>query len=74
MRLASALSIFGSASLALAGVLMTLLYVGVYFIADCGPECVARGERTLVLGLAGVGFALAVLGAWLTRRALKRRG
>lgn len=55
------------------GVLYGLLNVGVYFIADCGPDCVARGERAVVAFLAVGSFALAGLGAWLVAAGVRKR-
>lgn len=36
-------------------------------IADCGPDCQARGERAPVYVLIGLGLGLVVLGAMLRR-------
>lgn len=72
------------AAIGIAGVIVTFLYTGIYLIADCGPDCVARGERTvvgllIVLGLAMAGgggflFASATRGASRKPRARKKPG
>lgn len=61
------------AALAVAGALVALLYTGVYFIADCSADCVARGERTVVVLLILGGLAVAVGGVVLARSGLRRR-
>ena len=61
------------AALLVGGSLLALLYVGVYFIADCSQQCEARGERLVVLALIALGVVLMGLGGWMVRRGLKRR-
>lgn len=72
VKLADALVVLGWGLLSVAGVLFALLELGVLLIADCGPECVARGERLLVIALIALGVVVAVGGAWMARRKLKR--
>ena len=53
------------AAIGIAGVLVALLYTGVYLIADCGPQCEARGERLVVIGLIVAGLVGAGVGGWM---------
>lgn len=62
--------------LAIAGFLFGLLNTGVYFIADCSADCVARGERAVAALLALAGYAVAAGGIALlvvTRRRMRAR-
>ena len=43
-------------------------------MADCGPDCQARGERAPVYALIGLGLGLVVLGAMLGRGTLRATG
>lgn len=43
-------------------------------IGDCGPDCLARGERAPVFVLLGLGVFLAALGATLGKGALRATG
>lgn len=57
----------GSALLVV-GALLTALYTGILFIADCSAQCRARGEHLIVIGLIAMGLAIVVAGVWLIRR------
>lgn len=59
--------------LAIAGLLFTVLEVGVLLIADCGPDCVARGERLLVGLLIAAGAVVTGAGVWLVATGVKAR-
>ena len=60
-------------ALLVGGAFMALLYVGVYFMADCSQQCRERGEHLVVLALIALGVVLMGLGGWMIRRGLKRR-
>lgn len=61
------------ALLLVAGLLYGLLNVGVLALADCGPDCQARGERVVVVMLLVVSLAVAGVGAWLMRSGWRAR-
>lgn len=60
-------------ALMLLGALVALNYTGVYFIADCGPGCVERGERLVVVLLILAGIGIAGAGGWVLRGGIRAR-
>jgi len=53
--------------LAAAGVLLALFFGLLYFVADCGAGCAARGEHAPVFALVGAGAGLVAAGVTLGR-------
>lgn len=63
----------GGAILVVAGLLFALLEIGVLLLADCGPDCQARGEQVVVAALAVAGLLVAVGGVVLLRKGVAAR-
>lgn len=48
----------------LAGVVGMFFTFGPALLADCGPDCEARGEKLVAIGAGVVMLGVAALGAW----------
>lgn len=59
------------AIVALLGLVGALSTLGPAVFADCGPDCVAGGERRLAIGLGVVALAITGGGAWLVGFAVR---
>ena len=55
----------------LLGLVGAFVTFGPAVFADCGPDCVARGERRVAIGLGFAALCVAIAGAWLVRFAVR---
>ena len=61
------LRVIAAVALVLAGLATALFFLALYGIADCGPDCSARGEHAPVVALIAAGIGLVATGCLLHR-------